>query len=222
MAAASTGASAPTDLPSAALSAAQRRVLLAVKRQGEATADQLAAALEISPSAVRQHLAALRTAGLVEAERRPGGPGRPVEAFRATLASEPLFAPADALGATEVLAHAAAEDPAIVGRIFDRRSQLIIEDAQARAGELSPAERVELITSLLDDQGYIADHESLDDRHFRINLRSCALWSVASQFDHACGSELDVIRALIPEADVDRSTSKIEGSHTCSYDITLT
>ena len=47
----------------------QRRVLEALKRRGEATADQLAETLEISASAVRQHLSALRSAGLIAARQ---------------------------------------------------------------------------------------------------------------------------------------------------------
>ena len=47
------------------LSSAQRHVFVALKRQGEASADELAEALGITPSAVRQHLAALKSASLV-------------------------------------------------------------------------------------------------------------------------------------------------------------
>ena len=57
-----------TDVPDALdnLSPAQRQVLVALKRAGEASADELAAALGITASGVRQHLAALRSAGIVE------------------------------------------------------------------------------------------------------------------------------------------------------------
>ncbi len=47
----------------AAPSPTQRRVLEALKRHGEATADELAATLEVSSSAVRQHLSACTLRG---------------------------------------------------------------------------------------------------------------------------------------------------------------
>lgn len=206
---------------STVLSPAQRDVLVALKRRGEATADELADTLEISASAVRQHLGSLRTAGLIVGERRRGQPGRPVEHYQATLAAEPLFADGEGGLSTEILDAVAAEDPALVGRIFDRRRQLIVEDAIARMAETAPADRVGIVTSLLDEQGYLADFEAVDRGHYRINLRSCAIWNVANQYHEACTSELDLIKALIPEATIERSTSKIEGSHTCAYDITV-
>ncbi|MBT5139255.1 MAG: helix-turn-helix domain-containing protein, partial [Acidimicrobiaceae bacterium] len=44
------------------LSPTQRQVVVALKRRGEASAEELAEALGITPSGVRQHLAALRAA----------------------------------------------------------------------------------------------------------------------------------------------------------------
>ncbi len=65
----------------------QRRVLEALKRLGEATADELAVTLEVSSSAVRQHLGALRTAGLIDARQERGHAGRPADRYRATDAN---------------------------------------------------------------------------------------------------------------------------------------
>ncbi len=203
------------------LSPAQRQVLVAVKMAGEATAADVAATLKISPTAVRQHLTVLRAAGLVDAERLRGQPGRPVEQYRGTELAEPLFETPDGNLSIEILGFVAEEDPALVGRIFDRRSELIVEDALARVADTAPRDRVSIVTSLLDEQGYIVDFEELNDGHFRINLRSCAIWSVATHFGQACTSELDLIRTLIPEATIERTATKTEGSHTCSYDVTV-
>ena len=201
------------------LSPAQRQVLVAVKMAGETTAAELASTLNISPTAVRQHLAALRAAELVVAERLRGQPGRPVEQYRGTAHAESLFEASDGDLSTEILGFVAEEDPALVGRIFDRRRQLILEDAVARLADTTAQERVGIVTSLLDEQGYLVDHEELDDGHYRINLRSCAIWSVANSFGQACTSELDLIRTLIPEAAIERTATKKDGSHTCSYDL---
>ncbi len=205
----------------AELSPAQRQVLVALKRAGDATAAELAATLEISPTAARQHLTALRTAGLVTAENERGQPGRPVKRYRGTKLAEPLFELTDGDLSSEILGFVAEEDPAMVGRIFDRRRQLIVEDAVTRLGDTAPHDRVGIVTSLLDEQGYLADFEEISPRHYRINLRSCAIWTVASSFGQACTSELDLIRTLIPEASIERTATKKDGSHTCCYDITV-
>ena len=74
------------------LSSAQRHVLVALKKRGEASADELAEALGITPSGVRQHLAALRAAGLVAARQERGRPGRPADLYHSTDLGETLFA----------------------------------------------------------------------------------------------------------------------------------
>ncbi|MFK8023850.1 MAG: helix-turn-helix transcriptional regulator [Ilumatobacter sp.] len=201
------------------ISDTQRRVLVAVKRHGEITADELAHVMGITASGVRQHLASLRAAGLVEADKVRGQPGRPVDRYRATVDTEPLFETTDGDFSIELLADIEAEQPDIVDRVFERRRQRQVETARERVDGRPIAERVEIVTELLDEQGFLADHEQLGDHHFRINLHNCPIWTVANRFRQACSAELDLLRELIPDATVQRVTHKTAGAHTCAYDI---
>jgi predicted ArsR family transcriptional regulator len=207
-------------LTDAAPSPTQRRVLEALKRQGEATADELAGTLEISTSAVRQHLAALRAAGLIEARQERGSAGRPADRYRATVRTEPLFVTADDLS-VELLELIDDEHPDLVDRVFDRRRQRLVDDAELDLAGTSIEDRIAKVTELLDAQGYLCDWEQLADDHFRINLHNCAIWSVASRFRKACASELEFLQGVLPDASVSRLTHKTSGAHTCAYDITL-
>ena len=99
------------DTADAAPSPTQRRVLVALKRRGEATADELSTTLEISPSAVRQHLSALRSAGLIAARKARGQPGRPADLYHTTERTEPLFVTPDSTLSIELLGHIEEEDP---------------------------------------------------------------------------------------------------------------
>ena len=112
-----------------------------------------------------------------------------------------------------------AEEPALIGRVFDRRRRQMVGDAENRLVGKTVDEQVAILTELLDDQGYLADFENLADGHFRINLHNCAIWAVANRFPQACAAELDYLQALIPEATVKRITHKTSGAHTCAYDI---
>lgn len=198
----------------------QRRVLEVLKRHGEATADELAETLEISASAVRQHLGVLRSAGLISARRERGQPGRPADRYRATDLTEPLFVADDDLS-IELLALIDAEDPELVQRVFDRRRRLLVEQAQHHLDGPSIEERIGQVTALMDAQGYLTDFEQLADDHYRINLHNCAIWTVASRFRQACASELEFLQGVLPDATVERVTHKTAGAHTCAYDITL-
>ena len=204
----------------AALSPTQRRVIETLKRLGEATADELAAALEVSPSAVRQHLGALRSSGLIEARQDRGNTGRPADRYRATERTEPLFVTSDDLS-IELLELVGDEDPDLVDRVFDRRRQRLVDDAEAHLAGTSVEDRVARVTELLDAQGYLCDWEQLAEDHFRINLHNCAIWTVASRFRKACASELEYLQGVLPDATVARVTHKTNGAHTCAYDIAV-
>lgn len=209
------------DTADVAPSPTQRRVLRTLKRRGEATADELATALGISSSAVRQHLSALRSAGLVAARQERGQPGRPADRYHATELTEPLFNTTATDLSIEILRHAEEEDPGLVDRIFDRRRRRLVDDAKSELSGKPIDKRVRILAELLDEQGYLADFDKIDDNHFRINLHSCAIWPVASRYGQACTAELEFVRDLIPDGTVERITHKSTGAHTCAYDITI-
>ena len=201
------------------VSPTQRHVLEVLKRRGEATADELAAALEISPSAARQHLTTLRSAGYVAARQERGQPGRPADHFHTTDLTESMFATASDRLSIELLAHIEEEDPELVTRIFERRRRRRVDETQHLLVGKSVGEKVELVASLLEGEGYLADTDSSNPDGYQINLHSCPIWDVATQFGQACTSELEFLRELIPEATVERVTHKTEGAHTCVYQI---
>jgi DeoR family suf operon transcriptional repressor len=207
--------------PAVELSPAQRNVLATLKRLGEAAADELAEKLDVSPSAVRQHLNALRGAGLVTSRRQRGQPGRPAERYTATEQAEQLFTDRDAQLSIEILELVEEEAPEMVGRIFDRRRRSLTERARGRLDGTSIDERIDLVGELLDEQGFLVDVEKVEEGRYRINLHSCAIWAVASRYRHACHAELDFIRDLLPDAAVERVTHKTAGAHTCAYDIRI-
>jgi len=200
-------------------SATQRRVLSALKRLGEATADELAAPLEISPSAVRQHLRALRSAGFVSTRQERGHNGRPADRYRATDLAEPLFVTADSDLSLQLLEYIEEEDPKLVNRVFQRRRRDLVEKAKQKLAGKSIEERVAYLTELLDAQGYLADSITLDKTHYRINLHNCAMWTVANRYQQACTAELDFLRDILPDASVERIMHKAEGAHHCAYEI---
>jgi DeoR family suf operon transcriptional repressor len=202
-------------------SPAQRVVLIALKRRGEATADELAVALDISASAVRQHLSALRSAGFIAARQERGHAGRPADKYHATDRTEPLFVATDGSLSLELLEHIEQEDPELVDRVFERRRRRLVDEAKDSLEGKPADEQIAVLTDLLDSQGFLADSDTLSDTRFRINLHSCAVWAVANRYQQACTAELDFIRDVIPDATVERVTLKTDGAHTCVYDITV-
>ena len=135
--------------------------------------------------------------------------------------TEPFFATTDINLSIEILWYVEEEDPEFVNRILDRRQRRLVDDAKEKLSGKSIDERVLLLAELLDEQGFLADSEKVDNDHYRINLQSCAMWAVASSYRQACTTELEFVRDLIPDAAVERVTHKTAGAHTCAYEISV-
>ena len=205
--------------PTRLTSPMQRRVLVILKRLGEATADELAEALEISASAIRQHLNALRSAGYVAAHQQRGLPGRPADRFHTTELTEAMFVNDSNNLSVELLSLMEEENPDLVTRVFDRRRRRRVAETTSKLVGKNVGEKVAVLTEELDAEGYLADFDQIDATHYRINLHSCAMWTVATRYGQACATELDYLRELLPEATIERVTHKTAGAHVCAYEV---
>jgi len=210
----------PALAPPPPISEAQRSVLYAVRRRGEATVDQLAGALGLTASAIRQHLASLGALGLVvsvDAPRQPGRRGRPTQVHHLTAAAEPLFPKAYGELTNQLLGYL---DHESVTQVFLRRRDDRIAGGRARlAPKRGFAARVEELAAILDEDGYLASFERVGRDRFLVTEHNCAILSVAREHPHACSSEIEFIRAVLPEATVERTTHMVAGAHSCTYEI---
>ena len=197
----------------------RRALLEALKREGEARADELAQKLGITVSAVRQHLAALQADGLVLHREVRAGPGRPHHDYRLSERGDELFPRRYASIVTDLLVEAEAEDPALIERMFERRRARRVERTLVRLEGKSLAERVAELTRVLDEDGYLAEFDPQDDGSFRIVEHNCAILAVATQYGAACGTELEFIREVLPDARVERVAHLLAGGHVCAYEV---
>ena len=202
------------------LPATRRALLEAIKRRGEARADELADQLGITVSAVRQHLAALAAEGLVLHREVRAGPGRPHHDYRLSERGDNLFPRRYAAIVTDLLVEAEAADPELVNRMFERRRARRVERAKERLNDLGFAERVAALTTILDEDGYLAEALPQDDGSFRIVEHNCAILAVATQYGAACGTELEFIREVLPDTRVERVAHLLAGGHVCAYEVT--
>jgi len=201
------------------LSSAQRHVFVALKRRGEASADGMAEALGITPSAVRQHLAALKSAGLVASRQERGRPGRPADLYHSTDLGEALFSKSPGDLSVELLVHIEEEDPELISRVFERRRRRRVEQARDQLADKSLDEQVAVLAKILDAEGYLADFDKLADGSYRMTLHSCAIWAVASRYGQACATELEFLRDVLPETEIERVAHKMAGAYACGYEI---
>jgi predicted ArsR family transcriptional regulator len=203
------------------ISEAQRAVLYALRRRGEATTEQLAHALGMSVSGARQHLAGLEADGLVSssiAPREVARRGRPQRVHRVTARAEPLFPKAYGELTNQLLGYL---PPDNVAAAFEHRRDERIAAARVRlARKKTFAARVKELAAILDEDGYLASFEPAGRDRFLVIEHNCAVLAVAQQHPHACSSEIEFIRAALPDAVVERTTHIVAGEHACTYEIT--
>lgn len=206
------------------LPAGRRAVLYAVRRRGEATAEQVAEQLDITVSGARQHLSALARDGLVDAAELPspeGRRGRRTLVYSATAAADTYFPKAYGELTNELLGYLADTDRELLDDLFARRREARIAGARARlASKRTLGAKVAELTRILDEDGYLASYEKVAPGVFRIVEHNCAIWAVAERYGQACTSELDFIRTVLDGADVERVQHMVAGARRCAYEIT--
>jgi DeoR family transcriptional regulator, suf operon transcriptional repressor len=201
----------------------RRAVLYAVRRIGDATVEDVAADLGITVSGARQHLSSLAEQGLVEmVEIRDDPPrrGRPRLAYHVSDVGDLLFPKAYGALTNELLGYVAESSDDAVDRLFERRRDHRIANAAERLDRhRSLAGKVAELARILDDDGYLASSEQLTRDHFVIVEHNCAIAAVACSYRQACTSELEFIRAVLPEADITRVSHMASGDRRCAYDV---
>ena len=191
-----------------------------LKKRGEQGADQLASATGLTVSAVRQQLAGLQRDGLVGYRQSRIGPGRPRHLYHLTAAAEGLYPRAYAELTNELLEYVDDAQPELVDEIFRRRRQRRIDNAHSRLGGKDFPAKIKELTAILDGDGYLAESVAEPDGSFLIVEHNCAILGIALRYGQACGTELEFIRRILPEARVERITHMVQGAANCSYRIT--
>jgi DeoR family suf operon transcriptional repressor len=195
----------------------RRGMLLVLRRLGEARAEDLADALDVTVSSARQHLQALVAAGLVGHREERGRPGRPRHVYRLETAANAYFPKGYDDLSVELLSLVRDEDPVLLTRIFERRRRRRVERARGRTEGLPFAERVREVARMLDEEGYLAAVEELPDGTFHLTEHNCAVLGAAQEYPHICSSEIDFLRDALPDATVQRISFMLDGAHVCAY-----
>ncbi len=192
-----------------ALPAGRRAVLYALRRRGEASAEQIAEQLDMTVSGARQHLSALT---------RDGKRGRRPLVYAATAAADRLFPKAYGELTNELLGYVESSDPKLLDELFAKRREQRITNARTRlATKRGLGAKVAELTRILDEDGYLATSENVSPGVYRIVEHNCAIWAVAQRYGQACASELEFIRAALPDATVERIQHMVAGARHCAY-----
>jgi predicted ArsR family transcriptional regulator len=201
----------------ATVSGIRHDILTLLKRRGPLPADELAEALGVSGVAVRQHLDALETEGLVAATIQRRRLGRPRHLFALTDAAADCFPNCYALLATSLLEQVVEQDGIckLTDLLEGRRQRLLEQHLPLLAGQELET-RLAALTRLQDQAGYMAEMEPRGDGTFLLRQHHCALCRVAHAYPQICQKELELFSELL-DADVSHDEHLLRGDRRCSF-----
>lgn len=200
----------------------KQKLLELLKWKGPTSQEQLASALELSTMAVSKHLGEFQKQGLVTFEEQKQDRGRPIKIWNLTEASKnhfpdnhPQLAYSIWQSATEVLEQDAIE------KILSKHSERKIEEYM---GQIPPnsslSDKVKMLSEIRSREGYMTNHEIIDERHFTLTEHHCPICDIASKCKEFCGSEIDIFKKILgPEVHIEREEHIVSGDHRCTYRI---
>jgi predicted ArsR family transcriptional regulator len=197
--------------------------VLSLLRRGERTAEELAQRLEVTPNAVRFHLAELQRGGLVE--RRPvrRGPRKPSHAYSLTAAGQALF-PKQYDAVLNAVLQDVREGSGTreVAALFRRLGRRMAAEHIRRFAGLTGEARVAEALSLLGEMGGAASVVAgSSGDHLAIVSSSCPLGAVVRNHPECCGLLEAFLSELLPAAEVRESCQKdpAQGAPRCHFEI---
>jgi DeoR family suf operon transcriptional repressor len=209
-------------------SSTKQDILEYLVKHAQATAVELAAALDISPQAIRRHLKDLEAEDLIVYSSVQAGMGRPQHVYKLSSKGRDRLRreAADSYGEFAVslldtVAQTVGHDQvsSILRKQWERKAQ----EYRERLGNGSLHQRVETLVELRKAEGYMAEYHPIDSNEsgsgdrFILMEHNCAISNLAESFPSICGHELEMFAAVLPDCTVERTHWIINGEHRCGY-----
>jgi predicted ArsR family transcriptional regulator len=196
----------------------RQEIMAILKEERQATVEDLAQRLELTPMTIRHHLNVLQAQNLVEASkvRRSKKVGRPRLVYTLTDAADDLFPQ----GYGELARHLVSEVKETVGveeaeEIFRRVADRVAKHAPAAVPGQSFEERLAQVIDFMEEQGFISRWERSDDGYVITNI-NCPYRIVSRDHEEVCIMDTEILTQLlgvVPQ----RMSSMQEGEPSCRF-----
>lgn len=195
------------------------RVLMTLKTRGPQSVAVIASSLDVTAEAVRQQMTRLHADGLVDAESRSAGRGRPTQIWFLTDAGHRRFPDTHADMTVQMLSavrQVFGED-GVDKLISVREAAMLANYRQTLAGADSLQERLERLMQQRSSEGYMAELRS-DGADFLFIENHCPICAAAQACMGFCRSELELFRQVLGEGvRVEREEHILLGARRCAY-----
>lgn len=198
----------------------RQKIIEYLKEKDQATVDELADVVSLTPMAVRYHLNVLQKDNLITAPavRRPKGRGRPQQVYTLTDAADELF-PVDYFGLTDYLLDELSLQMGQDGvrQIFCRIAERLACEAPPTRPNQTIEARLDEVVSFLKDKGFVVEWEA-DGPQYLIHAYSCPYRQVAKNYEDVCLLDKQIISSMLNTEPL-RTSCLTSGNSHCTYQI---
>ena len=192
-------------------------------RQGPDGAAHLAEVMGISVQGMRRHLRSLERDGMIESSVFSDGPGRPSNLWKLTIKGYNCFNNGNGSEkfALDLLASIEANTSnASMDEILDLQTLEKAINYRNKIGSGSLNVRLKKLIELRKQEGYLAElNLSSDGSSWYLNAFHCSIRNIAQEYPIVCDQELQLIRNVFPDCDVQRVQWRLENGHSCGFQV---
>ena len=194
------------------------RVLVLLKQAGKGlSVKELCQRLELSSMAVRRQLTLLEGHNLIFSEKEKQKIGRPSHRYYLTERGHEEFERDYANLLVELLGSIRTIDgEEKINQVFEERKNAYVERCRGKILGKTLEARVDEVTRLLSEDGYMASWERVGPDKYLIKEMNCAVAQVAKRFPETCIFEEGFLAELL-QAKVTRKHHILQKDHFCSY-----
>jgi DeoR family suf operon transcriptional repressor len=186
-------------------------------KQGQATAQDLAAQFQMKVQGIRRHLKELESEGLILHQVVQTGMGRPNHLYELSREGRSRFPDRYndfAMSLLGTMAETMSKDEmkVILRKQWERKAV----EYRDRIGSGTLPDRVDRLVELRQQEGYMAECHPVDGK-FMLTEYNCAISQIAESFPSVCGHELEMFAIALPDCQVERTHWLVNGEHRCGY-----
>ncbi|WIM14226.1 metalloregulator ArsR/SmtB family transcription factor [Enhydrobacter sp.] len=198
------------------------RILFHLKTRGPQTAAEVGRRFGMTSTGARQHLLKLQAAGLVEAENRRHGWGRPRRYWGLTARGHGRFPDRHSDLTLELLRSTRAifGDHGLERLIEHRRRTALADYRKAVGNGRSLRQRLTALAAMRNREGYMASVVEEAKGTYLLVEDHCPICAAAAACQGLCRSELAIFRAVLGAGvTVERIDHVLAGARRCAYRI---
>jgi predicted ArsR family transcriptional regulator len=196
----------------------RQEILEILKEEGQATVEDLAERLELTPMTIRHHLNVLQAQNLVITSkvRRLQKVGRPRLVYTLTDAADALF-PQNYGNLARLIVGEVKETVGVeeTEAILRRVAERLAEEAPPTTANQTFGERVAQVADFMEDQGFLTRWEETDEGYVMTNV-NCPYRRVTREHGEVCLMDTELLNRLLG-VEPKRLNDQTEPDSPCSF-----